>query len=50
MHGFWNDPEGISITDFLALSFSGVYMVLNRGGTCAQAARAWEAPSARTPP
>ncbi len=28
MRGFWNDPEGISITDFLALSFSGVYVVL----------------------
>ncbi|MDP2871913.1 MAG: hypothetical protein Q8P31_05175 [Bacillota bacterium] len=28
MQGFWNDPDGISITDFLALGFSLAYMVL----------------------
>lgn len=28
MRGFWNDPDGISITDFLALLFSAVYLCL----------------------
>lgn len=26
MRGFWNDPDGISITDFLALLFSAAYL------------------------
>lgn len=28
MRGFWNDPDGISITDFLALLFSTAYLAL----------------------
>lgn len=28
MQGFWNDPDGISMTDFLALLFSAAYMTL----------------------
>ena len=28
MRGFWNDPDGISITDFLALVFSAAYLSL----------------------